>query len=231
MVNCWANRIKCGTVHWRQWWMLLCSCLHQWTSPLLADQTSETKKKKHNFHSALVHLKLKRISARWGGADLVAGRLVWLLLKAQAEEGEGNRGEQGHRCEEGDGMHWTCEGREQSAFCSLMAINLGFGDSYKCCSRIEKWKWYLIWAWRRRAARTCRGREPRWPGWWPPCGCAGWVWWERMHSRCCIGRPCAWGSHRADLEGWKKTHEHLLHWSVLAVSKRKQRLKGVVCGI
>ena len=145
-----------------------------------------------------------------GGADLVAGRLVWLLLKAQAEEGEGNRGEQGHRREEGDGMRWTCEGRIQSTFCSLMAIDLGFSDSYRCCGRTEQWRSYLIWAWRRRAARTCRGREPRWPGWWPPCGCAGWVWWERMHSRCCIGRPCAWGLRRVDLEGWKKTRKNLL---------------------
>lgn len=31
-----------------------------------------------------------------------------------------------------------------------------------------------------------------------------------MHSRCCIGQPCASGSHRADLEGHKKTHIHRL---------------------
>ena len=213
MVNCRAHRLKCGTVHWKQWWMLQYSCLHQWTSPLLADQTSETKKKTTNpfiQHYCILgwNVSQRRVC---GGADLVAGRLVWLLLKAQAEEGEGNRGEQGHRREEGDGMRWTCEGRIQSTFCSLMAIDLGFSDSYRCCGRTEQWRSYLIWAWRRRAARTCRGREPRWPGWWPPCGCAGWVWWERMHSRCCIGRPCAWGSRRVDLEGWKKTCKNLLH--------------------
>lgn len=44
-----------------------------------------------------------------GRSDLVARRLVWLLSKAQAEEGEGNRGEQGHRGEEGDGMCRTCD--------------------------------------------------------------------------------------------------------------------------
>lgn len=85
---------------------------------------------------------------------------------------------------------------------------------------------YLIWVWRRRAARTCRGWEPRWPGWWLPCGYAGWVWWGHMHSRYCIGQPCAWGSHRADLEGNKK---HVISldlntWKSILYKCRRQKI-------
>lgn len=47
----------------------------------------------------------------YGGADLIACWLVGLLPKAQAEEGKGNAGEEGHQREEGDGMNGTCDSK------------------------------------------------------------------------------------------------------------------------
>lgn len=64
---------------------------------------------------------------------------------------------------------------------------------------------YLIWAQRRRAARTCRGSEPRWPGWRLLGGSSGSVWWERMRSRCCSDQPYASRSRKADLRNKNHT--------------------------
>lgn len=103
-------------------------------------------------------------------------------------------------------MHWTFNNESETIFTNSLMHN-----SYRNRVRTEMTVMkYLIWAQRRRAARTCRGGE-RWrPGWWLLCESAGWVWWERMHSRCCTGRPCASGSHRADLEEHSNTHTHWL---------------------
>ena len=148
----------------------------------------------------------------WGGeADLVACWLVWCFFKAQAEKVTGNTGDQGYKGEKGDGMHWTCDSAENQVKSNKKDINKAF-DSYGNFKNkdIAEAK-YLIWAQRRRAARTCRGWEPRWPGWWLLCGFAGWVWWGCMHNRCCICQPCASGSHRADLDRHSKTK---IHWMI-----------------
>lgn len=79
-------------------------------SPLLVDQTSETKGEIHGI--SLTYTKIHTFSSvlhSAGRSDLVACRLVWLLLKAQAEEVTDNTGDQRCKGEEGDGMNRTCD--------------------------------------------------------------------------------------------------------------------------
>lgn len=141
-----------------------------------------------------------------GGADLVARWLVGLFSKAQADERQRNRGQQGHGVEEGDGMQQPCHEEITRGFHTRL------NDVYRHRRREVGVGTYLIGARRRRAARTCRGREPPSPGWWPLCGCAGWAWWGRTRSTCCIGRPYAWGSHTADLEGEQQDTHSMHNW-------------------
>lgn len=65
------------------------------------------------------------ISLSFSRADLVACWLVWLLPKAQAEEGKGNTGEQGHWGEDGDGMSWTFDDKGEKSIidtCNGMTV-------------------------------------------------------------------------------------------------------------
>lgn len=178
--------------------MVQCSCLHRWNSPQ-ADQTSKTKKKRISLGVFMLSTTLFHCD----GAHLVTCWLVGLFSKAQAEKRQRDRGQQGHRVEEGDGMQQSCRGKMARGF------HTWGDDVYRNCGREGGARTYLIWARRRRAARTCRGWEPPSPGWWPLCGCAGWVWWGRTRSTCCIGRPCVWGSHRADLREEKNAQSSL----------------------
>lgn len=144
-------------------------------------------------------------SVKSGVANLVTRWSVRLLSKAQADERKRHRGQQGHWGKEGDGMRWSCYNIKADKQ-ELDSWLRGIGAK---CSRIEEEAIrYLIWASRRTTARTCRGWEPRWPGWWLLCGFAGWVWWGRMHSRCCICQPRASGSRRADLQEKETKHAH-----------------------
>lgn len=95
---------KCDTLRWRQWLMVRCSCLHRWMSPLPADQTSKRKENKNSLRAFMLSSTLFHC----GGADLVACWLVGLFSKAQADERQRNRGQQGNRVEEGDGMQQPC---------------------------------------------------------------------------------------------------------------------------
>lgn len=142
-----SEGMNCDTLRWRQWLLVRCSCLPQEMSPLPADRTSETKKNKNSlwafmFSSTLFHC---------GGADLVARWLVGLFSKAQAEKRQRNRGQQGHRVEEGDGMQQPCHGKIARRFHTWR------NDVYRHSRREGGARTYLIGAWRRRAARTCRG--------------------------------------------------------------------------
>lgn len=171
-------------------------------SPLPADQTSKTKENKDSLRAFMLSSTLFHC----GGADLVARWLVGLFSKAQADERQRNRGQQGHGVEEGDGMQQPCHEEIARGFHTWL------NDVYRHRRREVGVRTYLIGARRRRAARTCRGREPPSPGWWPLCGCAGWAWWGRTRSTCCIGRPYAWGSHTADLEGEQQDTHSMHNW-------------------
>lgn len=163
------------------WWCSAPVCVAEGLLCWLPRHLKENRKRKPTF-SQFIHAQLN-FHFHCGEADLVTRWLVGLFSKAQADQRQRNRGQQSHRVEEGDGMQRSCHRKIASG------SHTRYNNLYRNCGTEGGARTYLIWARRRRAARTCRGWEPRAPGWWPHCGCAGWAWWGRRHSTCCIGRP------------------------------------------